>query len=41
MMWVHSAFSAEGILVILRRTLSGVFTIDEAVSLDADLETMR
>ncbi len=38
---VGAVLACGGHLSDLRRTLSGVFTIDEAVSLDADLETTR
>lgn len=35
------ALSCGGHLTDLRRTLSGAFTMDDAVSLDADIETIR
>ncbi|MBE9532389.1 MAG: tRNA pseudouridine(55) synthase TruB [Proteobacteria bacterium] len=38
---VGTVLSCGGHLSDLRRTLSGVFTIDEAISLDADLDTTR
>ena len=38
---VGTVLSCGGHLFDLRRTLSGGFTIDEAVSLDSDMETLR